>query len=286
MSGGESFIFFIMAKTITYIIKSPILHFLILGIIAFILYENLKPVDRETIKITSQTIDALIQQEEDIRLNPLSEDEKQELIEGHIEDEILLREAFKREMDKNDYRVQKRLLNMMRASLSEVVPEPSVAQLKVFYEENREFYQTSFSRSFENVFFSFTNGNQPKNPEQFITQLEKSPDPSALGEYNLLGSKFTKSSFRQTALNFGKPFAEHLFELPLNQWTGPIESIRGTHYVRITENHDPELPLFDEIENYLRQDYLIQKTREIQEQKIDDISKSYEIIIEVKVKKE
>jgi len=276
----ELYILLYMRKSIIAILKSPILHFLILGIIVFILYDRLKPEDRETINITSQTIDALIQQQEEIRQYPLTEKEKQTLIEGHIKDEILLREAFRRGMDKNDYRVRKRLLNMMRSSLTEVVPEPSVAQLKAYYKEISERYQTDPSRSFENVFFSFTNGNQPVNPEEFITQLEGSPDPSALGEYSQLGNKFTKSSFRQTALNFGKPFAERLLELPLNEWSGPVESIRGTHYIMVTENHDPELPPFEEMGNYLRQDYLFQKTREIQEQKITEMREGYEIIVE------
>ena len=44
------------------ILKSPILHFLVLGTAVFFLYVTLKPPDRETIRVTTQTIDALVQQ--------------------------------------------------------------------------------------------------------------------------------------------------------------------------------------------------------------------------------
>ena len=113
-------------------IKSPILHFIVLGTIAFLLYTHLKPADRETIRITTQTIDALIQQQESITQLAVTPERRQSIIEGHIEDEILLRKAYKRGFDKSDFRVRKRILNIMRTSLTEVTPEPSVAQLRAF----------------------------------------------------------------------------------------------------------------------------------------------------------
>ena len=120
-----------MKVTLTPVLKSPILHFIVLGSVA---YTYLKPTDRETITVTTQTIDALVQQRESITQNPFTPAERQSLIQEHIEDEILLREAYKRGFDKNDYRVRKRLLNIMRSSLSEVIPEPSVTQLRAFYD--------------------------------------------------------------------------------------------------------------------------------------------------------
>lgn len=89
-----------------------------------------------------------------------------------------------------------------------------------------------------------------------------------------------RASFQRIAMDFGKPFAQVLFELPLNQWTGPVESFRGIHYVRVTATHDPELPPFEKMESYLRTDYLLQKSRDSQQRKIDGPRKDYEIILE------
>ena len=112
-----------MKFVFTSMLKSPILHFMLLGAAAFAAYSHLKPTDRDIITVTTQTVDALVQQREDITQNPITAKERQELIAGHIEDEILLREAYKRGFDKNDYRVRKRILNIMRSSLSEVILE-------------------------------------------------------------------------------------------------------------------------------------------------------------------
>ena len=58
-------------------------------------YTHLKPPDRETIRITTQTIDALVQQWESMTQKPTTPEERQIIIQGHIEDDILLREAYK-----------------------------------------------------------------------------------------------------------------------------------------------------------------------------------------------
>ena len=264
-----------------YAFRSPILHFALFGIVAFILYMRLKSPDRETILITTQTIDALVQQEESITQNPVTSEDRKTLIEGHIEDEILLHEAYKRGFDKNDYRVRKRILDIMRSSLSEVIPEPSAAQLRAFYEANKERYRTSPSLSFEHVFFSFATGEKPQDPQGFLQRLKGLSDVSGMIKVSTpMGSKFSKASFQTIAMNFGKPFAQALFGLPLNEWRGPIESFHGIHYVRVTATHDPELPPFEKMESYLRTDYFVKKARESRQGKIDELRKNYEIIVE------
>lgn len=270
-----------MNAIISAVLKSPILHFILLGVVAFAAYTHLKPPDRETIQITTQTIDALVQQRESITQNPVSANERQVMIEGHIEDEVLLREAYKRGFDKNDYRVRKRILNIMRSSLSDVIAEPTVSQLRAFYEDNKERYLISPSRSFEQVYFSFASAKQPEIPEHFLKKLKGVSDIAAMGDFSAaLGNRFNKASFQTIAVTFGKPFAQVVFYMPLNEWRGPIESFRGIHYVRVTAAHGPELPPFDQMESFLRVDYLLQKGRDSQVRKIEELRKNYDVVVE------
>ena len=244
-------------------------------------YTQLKPPNRETIQVTTQTIDALVQQRESISLQPVNPEERKEIVQGHIEDEILLREAYKRGFDKNDYRVRKRILSMMRSSLSEVIPEPSVAQLRAFYDENKARFETSSSRSFEQVYFAFASAKLPKDSKLFLEMLKGASDIANLGDFSTtLGSKYRKASFQTTAITFGKPFAEVIFNMPLNRWRGPVESFRGIHYVRVTAEHAPELPPFEQMESFLRTDYFMQKARQSQSDKIDKLRRKYHIIVE------
>lgn len=262
------------------VLKSPLLHFVVLGVVAYFAYAELKPNTLETITVTTQTIDALIQQQESIAQYALSDEEKQLLIAGHIEDEILLREAYKRGFDKNDGRVRRRLLGIMRSSMTEVIPEPSAGQLRAFYEENKEEYMSGPSRSFQQIYFSFTSEKLPADPEQFIQQLENSTNISGLGDFIMMGEQIKKATFEYMAGSMGKPFAEQVLALPVNEWAGPIESFRGLHYVRVTETHEPELPPFENMENFLRDAYYIEKGRESQEMKIDALRQNYRVVVE------
>lgn len=269
-----------MKSRLLSVLKSPILHFTLIGIIVFVAYSHLKQPDRETIQVTTQTIDALVKQRESITQNPTTAAERKELLEGYVEEEVLLREAYKRGFDKNDYRVRKRILNIMRTSLGEVIPEPSQAQLRAYYETNKNRYLTAPARSFEHIYFSFASKQLPGDPATFIRNLEKSVDAAKLGEYSLMGNRLSEAGFPTIAASFGKPFAEAIFELPLNQWQGPVESFKGIHYVRVTATHDPKLPPFEKMESYLRTDYLLVKSRESQTQKIEELMKNYEVVIE------
>ena len=262
------------------ILESPLLHFIIIGVVVYGLYTRLKPLTLDTIQVTPQTLEALIQQQESITQNPLTHGQKQALLEGHIEDEILLREAYKRGIHQNDYRVRKRLLTIMRSSLSDTIPEPSVAQLRAFYETHQKQYQMSPSRSFEQVYFSFVSGNSPKNLASFQQKLQNTSDISSLGEFFPMGQQFSQASFSQIAQMFGKPFAQAVFDLEMNTWVGPIDSKHGTHYVRVTAQDDTKLPTFEQMESYLRTDYFMEKSRESQKGKIDNMRKNYRIIVE------
>lgn len=269
-----------MKLFIASVLKHPILHFLLLGAVAFMAYSHFKPAGRATITVTTQTIDALVQQRESISRNPIAPADRQALIEGYIEDEILLREAYRRGFDKNDYRVHKRILSIMRSSLSDVIPEPSTPQLRAFYEENKQQFLTASSRSFEHIYFSFASAMLPADPDQFIRQLQASADSAGLGEYALMGNTYRKASFKVTAAAFGKPFARSVFAMPLDAWHGPIESLRGIHYVRVTAEHEPELPPFEQMQSFLRTDYFLKKGRQSQIDKIDELRQNYEIIVE------
>lgn len=70
--------------------------------------------------------------------------------------------------------------------------------------------------------------------------------------------------------------------MPLNKWIGPVESFRGMHYVRVTAEHEPEVPPFEQMESYLRTDYMLQKGRESQTRKIEELEKNYHIVVDGK----
>ncbi len=262
------------------LIRSPLLHFLALGIILFLLYDSIKPNPLEEITISSETINAVIQQQADLQRGPVSEEQRDQLILGLVEDEVLLRVGYNRGVDKNDFRVRNRMLNLVRSSLTEIAANPTYSELKAFFEENKEDYRSDSAWSFEQVYFTFNSKRLPDNNEKFLEELPNLGETTQLGDLSAEGGPRKRISFEQMSMSYGKNFAETITKLPMDQWTGPVNSILGIHFVKVNQVHEPRTPEFDQIESYLRQDYVFEKTRQLQEEKIRELSKQFNIIVE------
>ena len=53
----------------------------------------------------------------------------------------------------------------------------------------------------------------------------------------------------------------------------------GRHLVRLVERHPPEAAVFEKVEPYLRQDWLMYRMRELQQEGIEEIREGYRIEI-------
>jgi parvulin-like peptidyl-prolyl isomerase len=78
-------------------------------------------------------------------------------------------------------------------------------------------------------------------------------------------------------MEFGRDFLERVWALPEGEWQGPIDSRIGMHYVRLLARHPASYSEFEQIEDYLRQDWEFSKRRALQQEKIDELRTSYRI---------
>lgn len=125
-----------------------------LGALVYTAYAALTPQRRGVVEVKQSTIRVLQKQQEDLLGRPLTEEEKQTLVENHIDEEVLLLEAERRGFDKLDYRVRKRLLNVMRSTLIEQVPDPTRAQLEAYFRQEIDKYRIPESVTFQQVYFN------------------------------------------------------------------------------------------------------------------------------------
>ena len=262
------------------VLNNALVHFALIGMLLYWTYSELLPPDRDTILIDQSVIEALVKADQEVTQIELTPERKQSLIENYIDEEVLLREAFSRELHKSDYRVRKRLLGLMRSSLTEIVPEPSIALLRAYYDENKSKFMVDEALTFETVRFPFNSNNIPEDAEQFIQTLQNSKNPLQLSESNLYGNKSIRMDYQQTAMQYGRDMAEAVFKADMNDWEGPLASRNEVIYFRVIERHDAFLPEFEKIESYLRDDYYFTKSRELQQSKIDALRAKYNVKIE------
>lgn len=261
------------------VLTNPLLHFAIIGTTLFFVFQALLPYNQETIEVNQQIIDALINADQEITQTELTEERKTSLIENFIDEEVLLREAYNMELYKNDSRVRKRLLSLMRSSLTEIIPEPSLAQLRAYYDENNEKFKINESLTFETVRFAFTSENIPKDHEAFLAKLQRSSNPLQYSETTLYGNRSTRAGYQQIAMEYGREMADATFATQIDQWAGPISTRNEVVYFRVLEEHEGYLPEFETIQSYLQDDYYLTKSRELQQAKIEELKKKYKINI-------
>lgn len=262
------------------ILRELLVWFAVLGAALGAVWIVLAPADTETIRIESETLRALERQQGELLGRALTDEEREKAREGFIDDEVLLREALRRGLQWSDGRVRQRLTRIMRASMTETVPDPSVAQLQAHFRENIDRYTTPESVTLEHVVFPWGEDVTAGELDQVLAKLRSGASPEGFGRsLAAVGRRVPRQTRADLVRALGPDFADRMESLPTGEWQGPVESTRGVHLVRIVERHPPEVATFEPMEQYLRQEWFMTRTRELQQERIDEIRARYRIEI-------
>jgi hypothetical protein len=260
--------------------REPLVWFAVLGGALGVAWVLLAPAGVETVRVESETLRALEKQQEDLLGRPLTDEERQQARDSFVDEEVLLREALRRGLQWSDGRVRQRLTRVMRASMSEMVPDPSVAQLQAYFQENIDKYTTPESVTLEQVVFPWGEEVTETELEDVLAKLRAGASPEGFGlSLVAVGRRMPRQSRGDLVRALGPDFADQVKALPSGEWQGPVESSRGVHLVRVVERHPPEVATFERVERYLRQEWLVNRTRELQQERIDEIREQYRVEI-------
>ena len=256
------------------IVREPLLLFLVLGAVLYGAWALLAPGDVGTVRIEAAALRGMEAQQAELMGRPLTDAERRDLFEGYVDDEVLLREAVRRGLQWSDFRARQRLVRIMRGALTESVPDPSVAQLQAHFRANIDTYTTPASVHLEQVVYPW--GRDV--PEGVLAKLRAGADSTKLGvQTATVSRRIPRATRRDLVMAFGAQFADSVEKLPEREWHGPLESAQGVHFVRIKERAPSSVPKFEDVESYLRQEWLMTKTRERQQARVDEIRGKYRI---------
>ena len=261
---------------LNFIKSEPLLHFLGIAALLFVANEIFSADTRELISVDVPTQEYLIQAQEDLLLRPLDETEKQEIIEGFVEEEILTREARKRGFD-NSSRIRTMLIQNMRFFMSSEIPTPTEAELRQFFSENPERFISSPSISYDHVFFS----DPDTIPEDTISRLRAGEDHRQMGSGDLLaGPALRQVTQRAVAMTFGPEVAREVLAIDNNEWHGPFLSGQGAHFLRVAERHPGRQPSYEDIEDWVATDWQMYRSRLNVDEALTEMRENYIIDIQ------
>ena len=216
--------------------RDPLFVFLLIGAGVFALHGLLRADETRLITVTAAQVDGFTALWRTQTGRAPSEAELRALIDDHVREEILVREARRLRLDEGDVIVRRRLAQKL-SFLSEDVAAldaPDAAALIAYFEANRRRYETPAVVTFSHIYFS------PERREDAAADAARALatlDPDAwrtTGDPFMLGRTYAYATRVRVDKDFGAGFAAAVMAMPADgTWRGPVESGYGLHLVRV-----------------------------------------------------
>jgi len=273
-------------------LREPLLHFLILGAVLFAVYSyiNRGRVGVESSRQIVVSLDELRQMEiyfESQWHRPPTPQEFQAMVEDRVREDVLYREALAMGLDKDDTIVKRRMAQKMQFLAEDVATahEPSAAELKAWFDKNKEKFALPSRISFRHIYFSpdQRGKNAQQDAAQALTKLAGQPVDSKIagstGDRFMFQDYYGDRAPDAIAKEFGPPFAVALEKLNPGSWQGPIESGYGWHLVFMTTVIPGRIPAFEEIEPDVKTAWLGEQKRQAWEKAYADMRGKYLVLL-------
>ena len=270
-----------LSSPVKRLLREPLLHFLVLGAVLFGIYSYLNR-GRGGVEPSKQILVSM----DDLRVmeayfetqwhRPPTAQEFQAMVEDKVREEVLYREGLVMGLDKDDTIVKRRMAQKMQFLAEDVAAahEPSSAELKAWFDKNKDKFALPSRYSFRHLYFS--PDKRGKNAQQdaanALAKISGQPQNSALaastGDSFMFQDYYGDRTPSAIAKEFGPQFAVALEKLKPGSWQGPVESGYGWHLVFVDTVIPGRIPAFEEIE-------LEVKTAWLGEQKATAWQKAY-----------
>lgn len=280
-----------MRDLITKTVRSPLLHFLVIGAAIYVAYAALSPEaateSPDTIRVSTGDI-AWMEDSWQSRWNrPPTPEERQGLIDAHVRETALYREALAMGLDQNDVIIRRRLaqkLEFLFQDLADAVPVTG-EELETHFAENRDRYQDPEVMTFMHVFVDpDRRGDQTLvDAEAMLAELAALEDPAEADDFGdpfMLQAYYPERSEAEVGKLFGREFARSAFELEPGAWHGPVLSGYGVHLVYVHGRDQSPPPEFEAVRDSVQQDLQDERRQKFNDDFVAGLLGRYEVIIE------
>jgi len=272
-------------------LREPIVHFLVIGAVIFGLYEvrndKAAPEAGNRITVTAGDVEWLSAAWAKRWQRPPTAEELKGVVDEHVREEILYREALALGLDRDDTIIRRRLAQKLEFLTEDLAAsrDPKPAELLTYFEGNRERYQVQPRLSFTQVYFSLDQrgATTERDADVALVSLRAGSTeaiPAGLGDGFMLDDTYRDTTMPDIEAVFGRDFAHSLFELDPGVWSGPIASGYGLHLVRIEERTLARVPTLDEVKMQVRNDWSYDQRREANEAIFERLSARYTVVVE------
>ncbi len=241
--------------------REPLVHFLLLGVVLFILYFLVAPPRPEApgsrIQLTEDDLRQIdITWRAKWQRSPTPA-EWRGLVESKVREEVLFREALAMGLDQDDVIVKRRLGQKLEFLMEDVssIRDPTTGELEAWFKSNASQFALPGRVSFCHVYFSpDARGQRAAADSARAMAALKARSSCGSSDAAALGDRFPDQYYYadrtpdEVASLFGTQFSKSLFKLHPGSWQGPVESGLGWHLVLIDALTPGRAPGFSEVD--------------------------------------
>ncbi len=213
-------------------LSEPLLHFVVLGGLLFVLDHILvtRADDPHTIVVSADVNKELIEIFAGSRSRPPTPEELKALQKVWLDNEVLYREGLANGLDRGDQMLRDRIIfkSMGVIETTVKVQMPADNVLRAWFEQHRDKYDEVPRISFEEAALSDANGED--RVRSFVKALNAGTPGDAQAGLRVFKAR-PVSTIDQA---YGAEFAKSLQALPLNSWTA-LQTRDGWRAIRVTE---------------------------------------------------
>jgi hypothetical protein len=214
-----------------------------------------------------------------------TEAEIREMVNKHVEGEVLYREALRYGLDRSDVIVRREMQRKMRFLIEDTtpLPEPGHEELQAWLDEHADQYARPQRISFEQVFLSRAKHGKDLEYNAGRALAELRTDPNA---FRRLSDPFPAGLVIRDAdpayieKHFGYGMAPALLALAEGEWSQPLRSSLGVHVVRVTQRVAPAPVTVEQAGQRLITDYREAQRAAANRRALEKLRARYQIVIE------
>ena len=181
-----------------------------------------------------------------------------------VEDEILVREARRLGLDRDDAIVRQRLVQRVLFLAEDVggaSRPPSELELRSFFETRRQQYRVEPRSSFIHVFGTSCDRVRAVQGAVHEFSVSHPAEVPPIGDAFLL-RRSVVATMKEIRASYGDGFTAALRQQPPGVWFGPIASPYGCHLVEVLHHETARDASFEDVRGELPLDWLIAKREE------------------------
>ena len=205
------------------LLKEPLVHFLLIGGGLFFLYSFINPsaeqIDNKVIQIDNSDVERLVKAYQQNWNMPPDSTSLIKLLAEEVKAEVFYREALRMKLDHNDEIIRRRLKQKYEFLVKDLADsqQPSIEELKRFFEEHPDFYQAPTKLSFTQLYFSPDKRTLPLQDAQNVLEsvLElpiNQVDVKSIGDPFHLQSYYADRDYNDVRQLLGLDFAKAIFD--------------------------------------------------------------------------